>query len=162
MNAKGKQLTDFEIALNRRLNILLVDDDDVCIFIHRWIAERSGFFRKIRSASNGQRALDILNQACKGTIAVPDIILLDLNMPVMNGLAFMEAFQRLDFENKDWISIIILTSSVSEKEKQCAESLGARHYLTKPFTLEHLKSVVYSIYKSNSELQVMLPHPATH
>ena len=133
------------------MNILIIDDDSICNFINTRIAETSGFFREIQSGSNGKEALEIFDQAGKGTIAAPDIILLDLNMPVMNGFDFIQALDRLEFLNKESISIIILTSSDSIADRQHAASLGIKHYLLKPLTLKNLQSVIFSLYRNDLE-----------
>lgn len=134
----------------RRLNFLLVDDDNICQFIHRRVLELAGFCKSAHSASNGQTALEILNRAVAGAMPLPDIILLDLDMPFMNGIAFMETFRRMEYPNKERIAIVLLTSSVSEKDKAYAMSLGVRQCLSKPLTEESLSAVVQSIYNSGA------------
>lgn len=134
----------------RGLNFLLVDDDDICLFIHRRVLELTGYCGSAHSASNGKTALEILNRAAEGAMPVPDIILLDLDMPLMNGLAFLEAFRKLECANKQRIAIVLLTSSVSEKDWAYAMSLGVNQCLSKPLTQESLNAVVQSIYNSGS------------
>lgn len=144
--------------LPRGLNFLLVDDDDICLFIHRRVLELSGYCQSAHSAGNGRTALEILNRASIGDAALPDIILLDLEMPLMNGLAFLEAYNEADFPGKKGVSIVLLTSSVSEKDRQYAMSLGVDHYLSKPFTMEALHGVVRSIYNCDPGIPVMFPN----
>ena len=134
------------------MNILIIDDDSVCNFINTRIAQTSGFFREIWSVSNGKEALEIFDQTGKGTIATPDIILLDLNMPVMSGFDFIQALNRLEIPNKEAISIIMLTSSDSIVDRQYAVSLGIRYYLLKPLTLNNLQSVIFSSNRNGSLL----------
>lgn len=158
MSAKNETIRTETPPLPRGLNFLLVDDDDICLFIHRRVLELSGYCLSAHSAGNGRTALEILNHAAMGDAALPDIILLDLEMPLMNGLAFLEAFKRLNFPGKDRIAIVLLTSSVSEKDKAYAMSLGAHHYLSKPFTLEGLHGVVRSVYNCDPHFPVMFPN----
>lgn len=132
--------------VKRSLNVLIVDDDDVCLLIQRRVAEASGFFNTIRSAKSGKTALEILGQAEKGIGPFPDIIFLDLNMPVMTGFEFLKAFAKLNLKNRDRISIVILSSSTATKDKAHATSMGAAHYLIKPLELRELKFVVSSIH----------------
>lgn len=134
----------------RRLNFLLVDDDDICLFIHRRILELSDYCGSAHSATNGKTALEILQRCALGAMPVPDIILLDLDMPTMNGIEFLEAFRNLDCANKEHISIVLLTSSVSEKDKEYALSLGVREYISKPLTEERLNAVVGSLTRNDS------------
>jgi CheY-like chemotaxis protein len=158
MSAKNEPLSRAMPPLPEGLNFLLVDDDDICLFIHRRVLELSGYCRSAHSAGNGRTALEILNHAAMGDAALPDIILLDLEMPLMNGLAFLEAFKSLDLPGKERIAIVLLTSSVSEKDKQYARSLGANHYLAKPFTMEGLQDVVRSLYSRDPDSPVMFPN----
>jgi CheY-like chemotaxis protein len=123
---------------------MILDDDTICNFINTRVAETSGFFREIHSLFNGSDALLHLEQVSNGTVAAPDIILLDINMPVMNGFDFIDRLQRINLPNKDNVSIVILTSSDNMKDKKNAAAKGIRHYLQKPLTLKDLQSVVYS------------------
>lgn len=121
----------------RKRNFLLIDDDEICIFIHRRVLELSNYCHSVHSAGNGKTALELLKQAGHGPMPVPDIILLDMEMPVMNGLEFLEAFQTFQCVNKEQIAIVLLTSSVSSKDLDYARSLGVTHCLSKPLT-QHL------------------------
>ena len=134
----------------RRINFLLVDDDDICLFIHRRVLELAGYCKSAHSASNGKTALEILNRAVAGAMPLPDVILLDLDMPFMNGIAFLETFRRMEYPNKERIAIVLLSSSVSEKDKAYAVSLGVHQCLSKPLTQESLNAVVQSIYNSGA------------
>ena len=158
MQARNETANGSMQPLSRGLNFLLVDDDDICLFIHRRVLELSGYCKSAHSASNGQSALGIINRALMGDAPLPDVILLDLEMPLMNGIAFLEAFKCLDFPNKDGVGIVLLTSSVSDKDKEYAMSLGADHYITKPFTLDALHAVVRGLYNCDPKLPVMFPN----
>lgn len=140
------------------LNFLLVDDDDICLFIHRRVLELSGCCKSAHSAKNGKSALEILNRATNGEIPLPDIILLDLDMPLMNGLAFLEAFRHQERPGKQQIAIVLLTSSVSEKDRDYARSLGVKHCLSKPLTPDNLKSTIQTIYNGGSLPPLMWPN----
>jgi len=139
----------------RPLNFLVVDDDDICLFIARRVLELTGYCNSAHSASNGRTALEILKHAASGAVPVPDMILLDLDMPMMNGLAFLESFKKLDCESKERIAIVLLSSSVSEKDRQYAMSMGVRHCLSKPLTQESLDSVVQSLYNGEEPPPLM-------
>ena len=128
------------------LNFLLVDDDDICLFIHRRVLELTGYCSSVHSASNGKTALEILNRAAEGAMALPDVILLDLEMPIMNGLTFLEKFRHLQWPNSGRIAIVLLSSTVSEKDLAYAMSLGVSHCLSKPLTQGNLSSVIQSLF----------------
>ena len=135
----------YHLNASGKLNFLLVDDDSICLFIHRRLLELAGYSNSIQSAPHGLRALEFLEDAAQGRGVLPDIILLDLDMPLMNGIAFLEAFRNLPLPSKDRIAIVLLTSSLSDKDREYAMSLGAYRYLTKPFTREALDSLVCSL-----------------
>jgi CheY-like chemotaxis protein len=120
------------------MNFLLVDDDAVFNLLNRKILERMGVAQEIHSAQNGQEAINLLNRYFNAQIAIPDIILLDLNMPVMNGFEFLEAFKRLPLSNKADVKIIIVSSSTNAQDISKAKAMGANRYLTKPITANSL------------------------
>lgn len=123
-------------------NILLVDDDGVFNLINTKYLERSGHANDIHTASNGEEALNLINDYYSGIQAMPDIILLDLNMPIMDGFSFIEAFQRLQIPRKDSVKIVIVTSSADERDLERAKALGITHYLNKPITEKDIKAIL--------------------
>ena len=123
-------------------NVLLVDDDNIFNFLSTKTLQQMGIANEIHTALNGREALDLLNNYFTGAYATPDVILLDLNMPVLDGFGFLEAFQRLNMPNKDKITVIIVTSSNDPKDVERARQMGITHYLTKPLSEEKLKAVL--------------------
>lgn len=119
-------------------NILLVDDDNIFNFLNTNLLRQSGRADEIHTALNGKEALDLLNNYYMGTASFPDVILLDLNMPVMDGFSFLEAFQKINLPRKENVSIIIVTSSHDPHDMARAKALGITHYLTKPLSEESL------------------------
>lgn len=119
-------------------NILLVDDDDIFNFLNTKVLEASGVASEIHTANNGQQAIDLLNNYFSGTASLPDVILLDLNMPVMDGFGFLQAFKRLNLPRKERVTIIIVTSSEDPNDMARARDMGVTTYLTKPVSRERL------------------------
>jgi CheY-like chemotaxis protein len=101
-----------------------------------------GLFKEVHKAADGEQALKIFNHYHSGTVEIPDIILLDLNMPVMDGFGFIQAFQSLTFPRKDNVLIVIVTSSTNPSDMNLAKSLGVRYFLTKPITQESVKTII--------------------
>jgi CheY-like chemotaxis protein len=122
-------------------NVLLVDDDQVFNFLSRKILERMDVADNIHVALNGEEALALLNNYYQGSMTLPDVILLDLNMPIMDGFGFLQAFQRLSLPRMERIKIVIVSSSEDPKDMEMARSLGVAYYLSKPLTEEKLRSV---------------------
>jgi CheY-like chemotaxis protein len=119
-------------------NILLVDDDSIANFLIEKIVQSTGLARNIFKALNGKEALEYFYQSNE----VPEIVLLDLNMPVMNGFEFLKAFQILELKDKEDVLIIMVTSSVNPSDLEKARSLGIRYYLTKPISAEMIRSII--------------------
>ena len=129
------------------MNLLIIDDDSICSFINTRVAQTCGAFEQITSLHNGQDALDFFNDVCAGTTPAPDVILLDLNMPLINGFDFIKEFQKLPVPGKEKIEIVILTSSEQAHDIERARNLGVHHYLLKPLTVNHLQSTIFSLDK---------------
>jgi CheY-like chemotaxis protein len=123
-------------------NVLLVDDDEIFNFLNTKVLQGMGFAGEIHSALNGKQAIDLLNEYYSGISTAPDVILLDLDMPVLDGFGFIEAFRRLNMPNKENTHIIIVTSSNNPNDVAKAKELGITRYLTKPLTKEDLKAVL--------------------
>lgn len=124
------------------MNLLLVDDDDIALLHYRKMADSSGLFRSIRSATNGLTALHILNQTEEGVFPIPDIILLDLDMPVINGITFLKLLEKWNVPRKEEMSIIVMLDDLTEGRREAIRELGVRYFLTKPLSFESFKDIV--------------------
>jgi CheY-like chemotaxis protein len=119
-------------------NVLLVDDDRISNLLNEKTLARLGIAKEVHTALNGKEALELINKYYGGGVALPDIIFLDLNMPIMDGFQFIEAFQKLGIDKTSSIMIIIVTSSNDPRDRVRAKSLGIDNYLTKPVREEDL------------------------
>jgi len=126
-------------------NVLLVDDDSIFNFLNAKTLQSLGFVNDIHTASNGKQAIDLFNDYFGRSKPLPDIILLDLNMPIMDGFSFLEAFRRLDLPGKDKVKVVIVTSSGSPDDIKRAKDLGVSQYLTKPLDAESLRKALMMI-----------------
>jgi CheY-like chemotaxis protein len=122
--------------------IMLVDDEQIFHFIHRKMIEGAGIDCEIQTAINGREALNIINGNITNRCGTPDIIFVDLNMPIMNGFEFIQTFRKLDIPNKEAVTIIILTSSILDVDTNTAASLGVKYFLTKPLSSEDVSKIV--------------------
>jgi CheY-like chemotaxis protein len=124
-------------------NVLLVDDDKIFNFLNRHVLTATGLANQINTALNGSEALSYFDNSGPQPLAeTPEVVLLDLNMPVMDGFEFMKAFQILNFPGKEKVVIIVVTSSMNPDDIRRAKELGVKHYLNKPLTEEDLTSVM--------------------
>jgi CheY-like chemotaxis protein len=123
-------------------NVLLVDDDAVMNFVNTKTLERMGIANGIHTALNGKEAIELFNDYYSGAAALPDLVLLDLNMPIMDGFQFIELFQKLKIPHSENVKIVIVSSSRDSKDILRAKALGIEHFLLKPVNEGHLRSVL--------------------
>lgn len=123
---------------------LVVDDDPISCFINEKIIEAASLTAHAYLAHNGKEALDFIDTNCDIVVVTPkcpDLIFLDLNMPVMNGFEFLDAFQKLEFKAKSDIQIVVLTSSSNFLDIERIQKYNVRGYINKPLTVERLESL---------------------
>lgn len=120
-------------------SVLLVDDDPASNFLAQLLLRKLETVEHVSVAGNGKEALDFINENF-GKSNFPDLILLDINMPLMDGFEFMEHFQQLPFNNLT--RVVLLSSSVSSKDVQKAASYQVRDFINKPLTKEKLALIM--------------------
>lgn len=130
--------------------ILLVDDDKVCSYLHYELLQELRIARQIVPLANGRQALDYLQTYCFSASlqeeAFPDLILLDLNMPVMDGLEFLEELMQLGQAALICASVVMLTTSDHAEDRLQADRLQVKDYLMKPLTAEKMTDFVNRHY----------------
>ena len=83
-------------TLDNKRSLFIIDDDDINIFIITKIAERTGYEVTVSSCHNGKQAIEIIQDLVANNKALPDLALIDINMPIMNGWEFVEAFEEMN------------------------------------------------------------------
>ncbi|MDQ4142033.1 MAG: response regulator [Bacteroidota bacterium] len=120
--------------------VLIVDDDMVARFLVQRILVKRNVSKQILTASNGVEALQVINENCSdGTC--PELILLDIKMPIMDGFEFLEAFQHSTYKNLP-VKIVLLTSSFNPKDVERAKSYPIMAHLIKPLTEANLSTII--------------------
>lgn len=128
-------------------SILLVDDDSTTNYLNKLLLKRLSVAEHLLLAENGREALAVLAQTCTATsTSCPALILLDVNMPVMNGIEFLEAYQHLPLAQQQAIIIVLLTTSVSPRDLARAQTLPIAGTLTKPLTEEKLRALLQQYF----------------
>ena len=121
--------------------ILLIDDDGISNFITEKLILREQLARQVISFLSAEEALVYLNRstAAACTANFPDIILLDLNMPAMNGWEFIEAYKNLPQPESAQCRLYMLSSAVDAKDIVQAKSISlVQDFISKPLTKEDI------------------------
>jgi CheY-like chemotaxis protein len=94
--------------------ILLIDDDETTNYVNKRLLTRLNVAKEIKVMSNGKEALTYLQNAAAGNGEKnPDLIFLDIKMPVMDGFSFLEAYEENKLGSSNQVIILMLTSSAS-------------------------------------------------
>ncbi len=134
--------------MKKKLNcVLLIDDDFATNFINKTIINKEGVAEHIQVVLNGKEALDyITNQGkfeSEESFPKPQLVFLDINMPVMDGWEFIQEYQKLSPEIKENIIIVMLTSSLNPDDKSKADTFAEiADFRNKILTVEVLKNVL--------------------
>jgi len=113
----------------RRKLVLVVDDEPDILHLVKWALERARY--RVETAANGREALDMIGRR------LPDLIVLDMKMPVMDGWEFAKEF-RAAYDSS--VPIVVLTAAADAKKR--AEEIGAAGWIGKPFDLDALVNTV--------------------
>ncbi|MFO0749517.1 MAG: response regulator [Myxococcota bacterium] len=127
----------------RMLNILLVDDDDVDVMNVRRAFKKANIANPIYVAGNGIDALDMLRN--DKIPAGRRIVLLDINMPKMNGIEFLREIRKDPELNL--LSVVVLTTSNEDRDRVEAYELNVAGYLVKPVTFTDFVEVMATLNK---------------
>jgi len=133
-------------------SVLLVDDNEDDNFFTRFILERDTFAENIVECRDGEEALKYLKSTTKKRKrqSTPDIIFLDLNMPVMDGWEFLDAYEQMSEDGKEKPVIIILTTSLNPRDISKSKTYSTvKEFRSKPLTPYSLQQI-HLKYVSNS------------
>ncbi|QXE92981.1 response regulator [Geomonas subterranea] len=121
--------------------VLVVDDSALIHQMYRLVLAR--YRCEVVGANNGQEALDILAR-----FDDVQLVLLDINMPVMNGVQFLEKASQLGFTPR--VPVVIVSTEGKEEDTIQGLKLGACGYLTKPFTPSQLHEVIVKVLQQSA------------
>jgi CheY-like chemotaxis protein len=118
--------------------ILLVDDDNVTNFINERLINKLNIAQNVKVTSNGEEGITFIKEYCQTGNLCPEIIFLDINMPVMDGFEFIRAFEELKEVITNKTKIVILTTSTNANDIEKLKYLGNFDFINKPLTEEKL------------------------
>ncbi|SEL47620.1 Response regulator receiver domain-containing protein [Aquimarina amphilecti] len=131
--------------MNKLKRILLVDDSKATNFFNKTIILKTDCVEEVVLATNGEKALHSIQ-----TSSVPDIIFLDLNMPVMNGWEFLEQHEELSEHCKNSVIVILLGTKLStEQEKKLTSFSRVMEFRDKMLTKEIVLEIISTYFKDS-------------
>lgn len=125
--------------MNPLPNVLLVDDDDTTNFLNELLLKKYFVTEQVRVAHNGQRALELLSESPP---YAPTLLLLDVTMPVMGGIQFLEAFALLPQAQQDVTVVVMLTTSMDSRDLARLDELPIAGLVSKPLDREKLDTLL--------------------
>jgi len=128
---------------SRSVSVLLVDDDEINNFISIKLIKKALLNTEIMACLNGKFAIDQLVEIQrKDPDKMPDYILLDINMPIMNGWEFLDEFKRLNIDAAGKCKIFIISSSVFSNDINKARSYPlVKDFISKPLNVDKIKEL---------------------
>jgi CheY-like chemotaxis protein len=123
---------------------LLVDDDETTNFLNQTLLQRMAVTDTVLVAVNGQEALDLLHTHCTTPPlpTCPALVLLDMKMPRMNGVEFLQAYTQRPVTDNPAVIIIMLTTSLNPQDVAQMQGLPIAGYLTKPLTRDKINHLL--------------------
>jgi CheY-like chemotaxis protein len=135
--------------MNKPFIICIVDDDEIYKFTMRKTIEMNKLARKVLIFSDGEEALEFITDNLGNNQDLPDVIFLDINMPIMDGFQFMQEYIKIKPTVGKKITIYMVSSSVDaddiEKANEISDIAG---YLIKPIKASELNDIIAEIEKA--------------
>ncbi|MBC7922079.1 MAG: response regulator [Ferruginibacter sp.] len=138
----------------KKLNkVLIVDDDQASIFLTQMVLEEMRITNEIHTADTGKDALVFLEK----NVALisrddrtepaeqPNLIFLDINMPVMDGFEFLDHFEKMHASHATDFHVVLLTTSINERDVDKAKKYNVVSYMEKPITEEKINIVILKL-----------------
>jgi CheY-like chemotaxis protein len=122
--------------------VMLVDDNDTDNFISKRIIEITKFAKQVEVKNSGKSALEYLEREQNNPERLPDIIFLDINMPIVDGFVFLFEFEMFPDEVKNKCKIVILSSSDNKRDiEKIVDNEYVVKFVTKPLTEQALNDI---------------------
>lgn len=124
----------------------VIDDDEILVMLVKIQMKKNEAYDVVESFDNGEEALLSLKTLLETGGQLPEMILLDLNMPIMDGWQFLEAYEQLHFPHE--IPVFIATSSIDPRDIEKAKAHpNVKDYIKKPITQDTLNAIASKLGK---------------
>jgi CheY-like chemotaxis protein len=123
--------------------LLCIDDDPITIMLSKMVMTRAAYANEIVTAQNGEEALVFLDRLMNDNSTIPDLIFLDLNMPIMGGWEFLDAFSEEKYRSHFAKSkVVVLSSTIDPRDIEKSKSYEmVLDFMSKPISKELLELV---------------------
>lgn len=126
--------------------VMLIDDNEIDNLINQKMIEAANLCENIYTHTGAKSAIEFLKNLEKMADSVndffPELIFLDIDMPLMDGFQFLDEFEKLSNDTKGKIQIVMLTSSINPQDMSKAKKYPyVKGYINKPLTQENLEKI---------------------
>lgn len=126
--------------MSELLNVFIVDDDDIYQFLTQKELEKTGKTKTISKFSDGKKALTFI---AENPNEVPDVVFLDINMPILNGWTFIEDLRNIEGVDSSKIQIYMMSSSFDRRDiEKSQEYPEVKDYLVKPVSRLQIRTAL--------------------
>ena len=134
------------VLMRKGLIACIIDDDTIYQFTMKAILTKMACFKEIYIFNDGEEAIDYLSSHAQEPEKIPDLVLLDIDMPVLDGFQFMEQYEILLPKLKKTATIYMSSSSLDPKDIVKANKIeNIKEYLIKPIEESKLAAMVKQI-----------------